>query len=124
MKSTQRIPTFLIAIAVLTAVPGRAQVSPAPGVYASGSLGPRGLKFGPDGMLYVAEAGIGGVTKSANLSCQQTSSPTGPYTGGPSARISKIDDNGNRTTVATGRPSGRTSLPTGDTMGVADIACT
>ena len=26
-------------------------------VYASGLKGPRGLKFGPDGALYVAEAG-------------------------------------------------------------------
>lgn len=122
MKGTKYFSAFLVAIAVLTAVPGRAQVSPAPAVYASGLLGPRGLKFGPDGMLYVAEAGTGGSTASASLSCTQVPGPAGPYTGGPSARISKIDGNGNRTTVATGLPSAQNSLPTGDTLGVADIA--
>lgn len=98
------------------------EASSTPVVYASGLLGPRGLTFGPDGMLYVAEAGTGGSTKSTNFSCEQVPPPTGPYTGGPSARISKIDQNGNRTTVASGLPSGQTSLPTGDTMGVGAVA--
>ena len=34
--------------------------SPNVTVFASGLAGPRGLKFGPDGDLYVAEAGFGG----------------------------------------------------------------
>jgi hypothetical protein len=122
MKNTKHFSAFLVALAVLTALPGKAQVAPAPAVYASGLLGPRGLKFGPDGMLYVAEAGTGGSTASASLSCTQVPGPVGPYTGGPSARISKIDGNGNRTTVATGLPSGQSSDPTGDTMGAAAIA--
>jgi hypothetical protein len=122
MKIIKHFSAFLVTIAVLTAVPGRAQVLPVPAIYASGLLGPRGLKFGPDGMLYVAEAGTGGSTASASFSCTQVPGPTGPYTGGPSALISKIDGNGHRTTVATGLPSGQSSLPTGDTMGVADIA--
>jgi hypothetical protein len=34
--------------------------SPARSVFASGLENPRGLKFGPDGDLYVAEGGLGG----------------------------------------------------------------
>ena len=34
-------------------------------VFATGLNDPRGLKFGPDGNLYVAEAGIGGTDSTA-----------------------------------------------------------
>ena len=91
-------------------------------VYASGLEGPRGLKFGPDGALYVAEAGIGGPTSSASLDCEQVPGPVGPYHGGPSARISKITGPGQVTTVVDGLPSAMSSLPTGDTLGAADLA--
>src|SRR5256885_15945624 len=52
-------------------------------VVASGLDGPRGLKFGPDGALYVAEAGRGG--PNASSGCVQVPSPVGPYHGGASA---------------------------------------
>jgi len=89
-------------------------------VLASGLDGPRGLKFGPDGALYVAEAGRGG--PNATSGCEQVPSPVGPYHGGPSARISKITGSGHVTTVVDGLPSGKSSLPSGDTLGVADVA--
>ncbi len=114
--------TFLIAIVLASAVPDYAQVSPPGTVIASGLLGPRGLKFGPDGLLYLAEAGLGGNTDSTTLPCQQVGAPASPYFGGPTGRISKLDGNGNRTTVADGLPSALSSFPTGDTLGVADIA--
>jgi hypothetical protein len=89
-------------------------------VFASGLDGPRGLTFGPDGALYVAEAGRGG--SNAASGCEQVPSPVGPYHGGPSARISKISGSGQVTTVVDGLPSGKSSLPSGDTLGVADVA--
>jgi len=88
-------------------------------VLATGLLGPRGLKFGPNGMLYVAEAGTGGSTSTKGL-CTQVVAPVGPYTGGKTGRISRIDMSGNRTTVASGFPSSKDAL--GDIQGVADLA--
>lgn len=90
-------------------------------VFATGLQGPRGLRFGPDGALYVAEAGQGGTTSTAGQ-CDQVVPPVGPYTGGKTARISKIDASGKSTVVAQGLPSARDGM--GDqsaVTGVADI---
>ena len=61
-------------------------------VYASGLLGRRGLAFGPDGLLYVAEAGSGGQASTVGV-CTQVPGPIGPYKGGATGRISKIVGN-------------------------------
>lgn len=90
-------------------------------VVASGLEGPRGMTFGPDGLLYFAEAGLGG-TQEVPKGCQGVPAPVGPNHGGLTARISRIESNGERTTVVAGLPSGLTSLPTGDTNGAADVA--
>jgi hypothetical protein len=99
--------------------PSSANVS----IFAEGLDNPRGLEFGPDGMLYVAEGGQGGTNATDESQCEQVVPPVGPYTGGPTARISMLDAEGNRTTVAEGLPSNQTSPSLGSLVaGVADIA--
>jgi len=90
-------------------------------VFATGVQNPRGLRFGPDGSLYVAEGGAGGTTSTAGK-CDQVVPPVGPYTGGKTARISKIDASGKLTTVAQGLPSTRDGMGAQSAVsGVADI---
>ena len=95
--------------------------SPNVSVFAKGLNNPRGLTFGPDGNLYVAEGGAGGAISSAGL-CDQVVPPIGPYTGGFTARISKISPDGTRTTVADHLPSTQTAPPRNFVSGVADVA--
>ena len=93
-------------------------------VFAVGLNNPRGLKFGPDGNLYVAEGGVGGTSINTIGQCTQVPFPVGPYTtDGPSARISKIDSKGTVTTVIDGLPSSQTTPLTGAFVsGVGDVA--
>jgi hypothetical protein len=92
-------------------------------VFATGLNNPRGLKFGPDGNLYVAEGGIGGTNSTVGL-CDQVPFPVGPYTGSATgARISRIDPNGNRTTFVSNLPSSQTGPALGSLIsGVGDVA--
>jgi len=92
-------------------------------ILASGLENPRGLAFSPQGVLYVAEAGTGGSTATTDIQCMQVPFPVGPYTGGFTSRISRIDADGSRTTVVDGLPSDMTNpLSGGFLSGIADVA--
>ena len=69
---------------------------------------PRGLKFGPDGYLYVAEAGTGATRLCSTQSCPDLQPNVfSPYFGCPTGgRISRIDpSSGSRVTVVDNLPT-------------------
>jgi len=76
-------------------------------VFATGLTNPRHIRFGPDGDLYVAEAGIGGDLSPTCETPKNIFTQDGllPYKGGYTARISRIRLDGTRETVASGLPS-------------------
>lgn len=89
-------------------------------VFATGLNNPRGLTFGPDGYLYVAEGGLGGTDSSTN--CDQVIPPVGPYKGDFTATISKISPSGDVSIVAENLPSSQTSPQIGSLVsGIADV---
>jgi len=91
-------------------------------VLATGLNDPRGLAFGPDKALYVAEAGPGGGTWSTVGLCDQVQPPVGPFLAGTSARIVRIDASGDQTVVAAGLPSSEaTPVIGGDRQGASAV---
>jgi hypothetical protein len=100
---------------------------PVVSTFASGFNNPRGLTFGPDGDLYVAEGGLGGANSTVGQ-CPQAAGAGSPYTGSTDdpvlgSRISKVDPNGHVSTVVDALPSSQTAPALGSLVsGVTSVA--
>jgi hypothetical protein len=90
--------------------------------YATGFTNPRGLTFGPDGNLYVAEAGVGGGQKPADIDpgCPVNVNIYSPYTAGYSGRVTRVLADGTTQTVADNLPSMTDNF--GGSYGPTDVA--
>jgi hypothetical protein len=119
MRTTLKRRLVLVAVASLSLIllanttVLRAQSSML--VIASGLDNPRGLAFGPDGALYVAEAGRGGTSTLCDVGGNGQ-----PRCYGPTGAITRISGIGIHGRVVTGLPSlaGASGM---DALGPADI---
>lgn len=119
MKAGNLALALLGVIGIGCPVVAQAELSPNAKVIATGLNNPRGLAFDPQsGLLYVAEAGLGGSSNTTGL-CAQAPPPLGPITGGNTGRISTIDASGRRLTLVDGLPSSKTQFS--DILGPADV---
>ena len=90
--------------------------------YATGLTNPRGLAFGPDNKLYVAEAGTGGTLTPVGdpRGCPVNVNIFSPYTAGYSGRVIRVRRDGTKETVADNLPSMTDN--TGASYGPTDLA--
>ena len=110
-----RTRLFAAAIIALACVlTGRVGAQPSIHVVMSGLDNPRGMAFGPEGALYVAEAGRGGAGP-----CQVIVPPDGPACFGLTGAVSRLWK-GQQTRVVSNLPSAATA--TGQANGPNDIS--
>ncbi len=85
---------------------------------ASGLTSPRGITFGFDGQIFVSLAGSGGPNEATETA--PTTDAIGPWLGGPTAAVARIDEQGCPVGIATGLPSSLDAI--GGILGADDIA--
>jgi hypothetical protein len=89
--------------------------------YTTGLTSPRGLTFGPDRNLYVAEAGVGGeLVPTGGPGCPVNVNVFSPYTAGYSGRVIRVRADGRKETVADNLPSMTDN--SGASYGPTDVA--
>jgi hypothetical protein len=71
-------------------------------VFAEGLDNPRHMRVGPDGLLYVAEAGLGGTALATCEPADNMFTVPGPYMGGLTGRLTRFHLDGRSETVAEG----------------------
>jgi sugar lactone lactonase YvrE len=126
MRARRAKLAFALAVLVVAAFAAPAAAAdqgsagPVVSVFASNLENPRGMTFGPDGNLYVAEGGVGGAMFTTSAQCDQVG-VAGPYTGDFNARISKISPDGVRSTVVDSLPSSQANGAGKLVSGVADV---
>lgn len=103
-------------------LPKHASARPSVTTYATGLTNPRGLTFGPDGHLYVAEAGVGGGQTPADIrpDCPVYVNIFSPFTAGYSGQVIRVLADGTTQIVADGLPS--VTDATGVSFGPTDVA--
>jgi hypothetical protein len=86
-------------------------------IAAVGLTNPRGIAWDDDGTMYVASGGMGGDRLSGPD--RHIEAPLGPYRGGPTGQIYKVDQNGMPTVFVDGLPSTRDQFR--GKQGVSDV---
>ena len=123
-----RVAAFAsLAVAALVTA-GAATPAPSATVFATGFNNPRGLTFGPNGNLYVAEGGLGGTNVEGTCPEGDVQGAAFPYSGSVGdpvngGRISMISPDGTVSTVVSGLPTTKTAPTLGSFVtGVSSIA--
>ena len=86
-------------------------------VAAVGLTNPRGIAWGDDGSMYVASGGMGGDRLSGPD--RHIEAPLGPYRGGPTGQIYRVDPSGHVSVFVDGLPSTRDQFR--GKQGVSDV---
>ena len=121
LKPAILITGFLLVGSSVSHADSSGPPRPAVTTYATGLSSPRGLTFGPDRNLYVAEAGVGGeLVPRDDADCPAMVNVFSPYTAGFSGRVLRVRANGKKEVVADNLPSMTDN--SGASYGPTDVA--